>query len=148
MHQLMLCVAMMLYGSLQAQEPPVSVEKQAKPTLFSALPDSFEVDRSVLQQLFSKEVNELISLQLSSQFIIEGRVVDKNQHNAGSISVNIRLSNYHNALFNISMNLLADNSAGMRGRILHPRYGDVLVLYKEKEKYFFKRNSQQLYMPE
>jgi hypothetical protein len=148
LHQLLLCVAMLLYGSIDAQEPQLNTGKKDKPNLFASLPDSFEVDKNALLKIFEKGANDLITLQLSNLFSIEGKVVDKNQHNPGSLSINLRLSNYNNALFNISLSLLADNSNSMRGRILHPKYNDILVLYKEKEKYFFKKNTQQLYMPE
>jgi len=62
--------------------------------------------------------------------------------------VNIRLENYDNALFNLSARLLADNSLAIQGRVLHPRYGDVLVLTKEEGKYFFRKKPQRLVMAE
>lgn len=148
--QVLLCIGVLLHSTLYAQEPRggLTGEKQVKPSLFSALPDSFEVNQSEIQKIFAAEINEPISLQLSSQFVIEGKIVDKNQHNPGTLSVNIRLSNYHSALFNLSLRLLADNSTSIRGRILHPRYSDVLVLSKDKDKYLIKKSSQRLYMPE
>jgi len=150
LHRLLLCVVLTLQGPLFAQLPTKGNEanQSSKPLLFSALPDSFEVDRPQLQKLFAANINENISLQLSSQFSINGVLVDKNQHNAGSLTINIRLANYKNALFNLSLRLLADNSTSIQGRILHPRYSDILILYKEKDRYFMKKTSQKLYMPE
>lgn len=150
LHKLLLCAALILHGCIYAQEPPSAVagKKEDKPLLFSSLPDGFEVDQTALQKIFSAELNTPVTSQLSSQFSIQGKVIDKNQHNPGTLTVNVRLSNYHNAIFNLTMRLLADNSASIQGRILHPKYGDVLVLYKEKDRYFIKKSSQRLYMPE
>jgi hypothetical protein len=145
-----MCVVLLLHGHLYAQESTLSVNQNrvAKPLLFSSLPDKFECNAAGLQQLLSGEITEQVSIQLSSQFAIKGKVVDKNQQNPGSFSVNVRLENYHNALFNISVRLLADNSTNIQGRILHPKYDDVLVLYKDKDTYYFRKQSQHLYMPE
>jgi hypothetical protein len=149
LHSLLIAVALLLHGYNYAQEPPhIGQHKERKPTLFASLPDSFEVDRSQLQQLFTADVNSTVKIKLADAFLIEGTIVDKIQNNAGSISTNMRVSNYKNALFNISLRLMADNSTSMRGRILHPRYRDLLILYKVKDRYFIKKGSQELYMPE
>ena len=146
LHSLLIAVALLLHGYSYAQEPPhIGQHKERKPTLFASLPDSFEVDRS---QLFTADVNSTVKIKLADAFLIEGTIVDKIQNNAGSISTNMRVSNYKNALFNISLRLMADNSTSMRGRILHPRYRDLLILYKVKDRYFIKKGSQELYMPE
>jgi hypothetical protein len=44
--------------------------------------------------------------------------------------------------------LMADNSSNVQGRIIHPRYRDLLILYKVKDRYFIKKSSQELFMPE
>jgi hypothetical protein len=142
-------VALILHGCIYAQEPAaIAGKKEDKPLLFSSVPDEFEVDQTLLQKIFSADLNSPITLQLSSQFSIQGKVVDKNHHNPGTVTVNLRLSNYQNAIFNVTMRLLADNSTSIQGRILHPKYGDVLVLFKEKDRYYIRKSSQRLYMPE
>lgn len=149
-HALTLCVVLVCTFSVYSQEPEValSVSKKAKPFLFAQLPEQFECSYAELQKLLSTGIDESFSLQLSSHFLIKGKIVDKTQQNSGSISINARLSNYSNALFNISISLLADNSSNIQGRIIHPRFNDVLILYKEKDKYLFKKQLQSLYMPE
>jgi hypothetical protein len=149
-HALMLCVVLLMTAHVRAQQPPLALSqnKPAKPFLFASLPDQFECNFDELQKITSREINGQFTAQLSSQFLATGKVVDKNQQNSGSFSINSRLSNYDNALFNISITLLADNSARIQGRIIHPKYNDVLILYKEKDKYFFKKQLQRLYMPE
>lgn len=150
MHRLLLCGVLLSFGYIHAQNPSLEMnrKKEAKPLLFASLPDSFAVDKTQLQKIFSAAINEQINLQLSSQFSIQGKIVDKNQHNPGSLSVNVRLSNYNNALLNLTLKLQADNSTSIHGRILHPRYSDILVLSKEKDGYLLKKTTQQLYMPE
>jgi hypothetical protein len=149
-HTFILCVVLLMHGTLCAQEPPVGVSQSRvnKPLLFATLPDQFECNYNELQKIVSAESNAEISAQLSGQFSIKGVVSEKNHSNPGTLSVNIRLQNYHNALFNISLRLLADNSINIQGRILHPKYDDVLVLYQDKGRYYFKKKSQRLFMPE
>lgn len=146
----LLCVVFILHGQIHAQEPLAALreKKLSKPSLFTSLPSPLEVAGPELHKMLSGELNEKISAQLSSQFIIEGVVVDKNQHTPGSMSMNIRLHNYDNALFNLTIRFLADNSASIQGRIIHPKYGDVLELYKVNDQYYFKKISQRLYMPD
>ena len=146
----LLCVVFILYGQIHAQEPLAALreKKLSKPSLFTSIPNPLEVAAPELHLLLSGELNEKISAQLSSQFLIEGIVVDKNQHTPGSLSMNIRLRNYDNALFNLTIRFLADNSTSIQGRIIHPKYGDVLELFKENDRYYFKKISQRLYMPD
>jgi len=146
----LLCVVFIMHGQIHAQEPLAALreKKLSKPSLFTSLPSPLEVAAPELHKMLSGELNEKISAQLSSQFIIEGVVVDKNQHTPGSMSMNIRLHNYDNALFNLTIRFLADNSASIQGRIIHPKYGDVLELYKVNHQYYFKKISQRLYMPD
>lgn len=145
---ILLCVVFMVHGKLYAQEPPLALtqKKMPKPFLFTSLPEQMEVGSIELHHILSSDVHEKISAQLSRQFRVEGVVVDKNQHTPGSLSMNIKLENYDNALFNLTISFQADNSTAIRGRIIHPKYGDVLELYKEKDKYYLKKILQRLYM--
>jgi hypothetical protein len=148
MQLILLCVALVVQGQLYAQEPLAALreKKLSKPSLFTSVPEQLEVASSELHRILSSDVNERISAQLSSQLQLVGVVVDKNQHTAGSLTVNIRLQNYDNALFNLTIRFLADNSTSMQGRIIHPKYGDVLELYKQGDRYYLRKISQRLYM--
>ncbi|MBL7698894.1 MAG: hypothetical protein JNK79_12075 [Chitinophagaceae bacterium] len=147
---ILLCVVFILHGRMHAQEPlsALTEKKLSKPFLFTSLPDRFEVALTELHQILSGNENEKILAQLSGQFVVEGSVVDKSQHTPGSVSVNVRLSNYQNALFNLTIRFLADNSTIIQGRVIHPRYGDVLELYKENGRYYMKKTLLRLYMPD
>jgi hypothetical protein len=145
----LLSVVLCMYGlTMYAQEPLTALreKKLSKPSLFTSVPEQLEVASSELHRILSSDVNERISAQLSSQLQLVGVVVDKNQHTAGSLTVNIRLKNYDNALFNLTIRFLADNSTSMQGRIIHPKYGDVLELYKQGDRYYLRKISQRLYM--
>ena len=146
--QLTLLCVVFVHVFIHAQEPLAALreKKLSKPSLFTSVPEQLEVASSELHRILSSDVNERISAQLSSQLQLVGVVVDKNQHTAGSLTVNIRLKNYDNALFNLTIRFLADNSTSMQGRIIHPKYGDVLELYKQGDRYYLRKISQRLYM--
>ncbi|HUQ67642.1 MAG TPA: hypothetical protein VM101_15880, partial [Flavitalea sp.] len=144
-----LCVVS-IHGFTHAQEPLSALrdKKLSKPSLFTSLPEKMEVTSTELHAILSRDINENFISQVSGQLVLEGTVVEKNQHTPGSLSLNIRVHNYHDALFNLTIRFLADNSTAVKGRIIHPQYGDVLELYKENDKYYFKKISQRLYMPD
>jgi hypothetical protein len=145
----LLSVVLCMHGLIiYAQEPLTALreKKLSKPSLFTSVPEQLEVASTELHRILSSDVNETVFAQLSSQFRLVGTVVDKNQHTAGSLTVNIRLQNYDNALFNLTIRFLADNSTSMQGRIIHPKYGDVLELYKQGDRYYLRKVSQRLYM--
>ena len=147
---ILLCVVLLLHIRISAQEPlpGLTEKKPPKPYLFTSLPDQFEVSLPQLQQILSANVNEKVSAQLSGQIQITGIVVDKSQHTPGSLTSNIRIENYHNALLNLTIRFLADNSTSIQGRIIHPKYGDVLEIFKQNDRYFIRKISQRLFMPE
>ena len=150
MHLRMLCVVLLLHGILHAQEPLIKLapSKEARPFLFGNLPEEFEISLPALQNLFSSTLNEQINTQLSDQLLIKGKIINQSQPVPGTFSINIRLENYHNALFNVTARLMPNNSFYMQGRILHPKYGDVLVLVKNKDRYLFKKNAKRFIMPD
>jgi hypothetical protein len=150
MQLILLCVVLIAHGYTNAQEPfsALGEKKVSKPLLFTSLPDQMEVASDELNRILSSSINQNFTAQLSGRLEIEGTLVDKNQHTPGTVSMNIRVHNYDNALFNLSVRLLADNSTAIKGRIIHPKYGDVLELYKLNDKYYFKKILQRLYMPD
>ena len=150
MHLTLLCVVLVLHGQIHAQGPLAALreKKLSKPSLFTSLPEQLEVASTELHRILNSDLNEKITAQLSGQFKLAGTVVDKNQHTPGSLSMNVRLHNYDNALFNLTIQFLADNSTAIRGRIIHPRYSDVLELYKDGGRYYLKKVPQRLYMPD
>ncbi len=149
MHTVFLCM-LLLQAGLYGQRPldAITRPKAAKPLLFNSLPDSFACRLPALLQILSANVDDSVVTQASDQFYLEGAVVEKVYRKAGVYSVNFRVHNYENALFNLSLQPLADNSIVIRGRMLHPRYGDLLVLERKGDRYFFKKKPTRLFMPE
>jgi hypothetical protein len=145
-----LCGILLVHGSLCAQKSPLALNrnKVEKPLLFAALPEVSEIGDDAIRKLLGSAENEQINIQLSGQFRLKGQVVAKNQQIPGTFSINVRAENYHNALFNLTVRLLADNTMSFQGRIIHPKYGDALVLTRENNRYYFRKRPLKLYMPE
>ena len=147
---LCLCAIFLVHGSLCAQKSPLALNPNRieKPLLFAALPEVSEIGVDAIRQLLGTAENEQINIQLSSQIHLKGQIVAKNQQIPGTFSINIKAENYNNAIFNLTVRLLADNTLSFQGRILHPRYGDALVLTRENNRYYFRKRPLKLYMPE
>ncbi len=63
------------------------------------------------------------------------------------LSLNLRLKNYGNALFNLNR-INENGNVYYSGRIVNIDHGDLLILKKEKEKYFFIKQQQRFSMVE
>lgn len=131
-----------------AQDPSI-VKQQIpdKPLLFAALPEKFECNLPELEKASNSRTSEKINLQFG-KVLFNGEVIDRVQRSNNVESINIRLSNYPGALFNISITTQDDNSKKMSGRIIHPQSGDVLILTVENNKYFLRKQPQKFFMTE
>ena len=86
----------------KAQEPiPVKQHITDKPFLFSQLPDRSDCITDELIQLFQAEPSSSIVIHLPGNRVLRGVITEKVQRSPGITSVNIKLSNYPGALFNI-----------------------------------------------
>ena len=131
-----------------AQEaPPLNQNISEKPLLFAQLPDKIECNLTDLQKIFASNVSENINL-VFGKFSVKGVVADKVYKSPRIVSFNIRLSNYNNALLNISFLIQADNTQKVIGRVIHPAHGDALILTEEKNHYYFIKQSQRFFMVE
>jgi hypothetical protein len=140
---LFLCVTVIT----KAQETPyINQHPEEKQALFAALPQKLSISSSLLQQLFSRTINQHFALSISQQFIIDARVLEKVIISPQQESMNIRCANYANALLNISRIKLPDNKIRFTGRIISPLHGDVLALTEENGQYYFTRQKQLLTM--
>ena len=79
---------------------------------------------------------------------IRGVLTEKVQRSPGITSINIKLSNYPGALFNITMNTESGSAGKINGRIIHPQSGDVLILTEENSTYYLKKQLQKFFMTE
>ena len=144
---LLFCLCTTLISSAQ-ETPPLNQNAPDKPLLFGQLPDKIECNLTDLQKIFASAIAEDISLGCGKKLAFTGTVVDKVYKTPRIISLNIKLSNYDNALLNISFLKQSDNSQKIIGRIIHPGHGDVLVLTEENKRYYFIKQSQRFFMAE
>jgi hypothetical protein len=131
----------------QSQEfPYVDQQPKEKPALFAGLGDKISVSTSIFQQLFSRAVNNQFTIRISQQFSIDGIVLEKVKISPQQESINIRCTNFANALFNLSIINLPNNKIRYTGRIISPTHGDLLALVEENGQYYFTRQKQLLTM--
>ena len=115
----------------QAQDPLFKERVPQKPLLFANLPTKLNCDRPELEKLLHTVISQNISLKLNDKLLLKGEVIEKNELSSGVQHMNIRLSNFGNALLNITITNQADNTNKIVGRIIHPKNGDALVIAEE-----------------
>ena len=135
------------YTTIAQVEPPLHQQIPDKPFLFSSLPDKFECNLTELQTLFAGNVTSRTNMKLNADFHPQCIVSGIFKKNATLTSINMKLPEYDDALFTVS--LISDqNGSRYVGRILNSKYGDVLMLEKEKGKYYFVKQQQRFMMVE
>lgn len=152
-----LVVAYFSANTISAQNVSLSPDKTAsldkivapkqffieKPKLFNNLPDKFTVGKLFLQQLFSGNIST-ISLPAANGEPLQGEVIERVQKNPNVMSINIKLSNYDGALFNVSRIILSDLSVSYVGRVINIKNGDILLLNRENDQFYFTKEKQSL----
>jgi hypothetical protein len=128
-------------------EPPLNQQVPDKPSLFANLPEKFECNLTQLQKLFSDIPPQKVLLKLNSAFQVDGVIAEKFTRSERLTSINIRLNNYDDALFNLSR-ITEKDGITYTGRIVSIKHGDVLLLTKEKDKYYFVRQQRKFVMVE
>ncbi|NML20630.1 hypothetical protein HHL16_07080 [Pseudoflavitalea sp. G-6-1-2] len=144
-----LVVCLILTQSASAQQH-LQVEQQAEPkaAVFTKYPGKFEIDADQLQRVFSANIKDSVTIQLSRNHQFKGVVLDKVQQSPNVTSINIRSAQFSGAMMHLSLNTAPDADQPIRGRIIHPRKGDVMVLTKEDKKYFLVKEEQQFFLAE
>jgi hypothetical protein len=140
------CSLVMLTTSAQR---PVAVKQHLpdKPLQFSSLPDKFECSLPILEKAASSRAAEKVSLQFG-KFVFTGDVMERVQQSPDVVSINIRSTNFPGALFNISVQTQPDNTQVIRGCVINPQSGDVLILTQENNRYYLQKQSQKFFMTE
>ena len=133
----------------RAQESvPVKQQTPDKPFIFSQLPERSICATAELQELFRNATSASIVIHLSGDKLLRGMITEKIERSPGITSINIKLSNYPGALFNLSSNTQPGQSPIIKGRIIHPQAGDVLVLSLENDQYLLQKRAQKFFMTE
>ena len=128
--------------------PPVNQRQAEKPTLFSQLPAKISCSTGSLQNIFTAAVNSPVSIEINPAMKVEGLVIAKAAVSPEQLSINIRCSNFQDALLNISRIKEQDGSFSYIGRMVSPGHGDVLLLWQDHGQYAFIRQKQLLSMVE
>ena len=115
---------------------------QSKPLLFSGFPDKIVVDINDLKTVFSdvaaKGTN--VAIKFADQTLpgFKGETVSTASKYDNTIqSVVIRSTQFNAATLTLSSSTTTDGAARYTGRIISFQHGDMYVLVKENEKYYF-----------
>jgi hypothetical protein len=131
-----------------AQDPFSNNKKAERPLLFAGLPPKSVCNFSELQKTIHYLKADQISIKLSDNLLLSGEVIEKVETSPGIQNLNIRLSNFGNALLNISIISQPDKTDKIVGRIIHPRHADALVIAEENGKYYITKHKMEFFMVE
>lgn len=135
--------------NLEAQlPPPIHQTLPNKSSLFTNLPDKFTIKNSLIEDLFSGPDSGSVKILLSVNNFFEGTITERIQRNENVVTLNIKSSNYDGALLTISKVLNSNKELTYTGRIVSMQYGDVLILKKESDRFFFTKAKQSLVIVE
>lgn len=127
-----------------SQQKTIDNFSQAKPALFNHLQSKTNCSLSAIDKPFGFSKGRQIILNINADFTITGEVLEKTQAERGVENINIRCSNYNNALLSLSRITQEDGSVKYTG-ILHDRNSsDVLLLINEDGHYAFKKQQRSL----
>lgn len=148
-HYTLVCMAVLLCASLARAQgtPPLNQQVADKPLLFSSMPQKLECNLEEVDKLFMSEPSQKLQLHLNNYLQLEGIVAEKIQRSPEVLSVNFRVTNLSGSLFNISR-IIQNGTIRYSGRIINKENGDVLMMVKDNEKYYFTKMSQKFTMVE
>jgi len=138
--------------SLRAQQtsnvtPPLNQQVTDKPLMFTSLPEKLECNLEEIDKLFTSESSEKITLKLNNYLQLDGIIAEKQQKSPEVITINFKANNFKGTLFTISRSI-QNGYIRYTGRIIGKENGDVLMLVKENDKYFFTKQLQRFVMVE
>jgi hypothetical protein len=121
---------------------PLNELPPEKPLLFTDLPEQSGINRLVIEKIFAGAASGNVKIPIDNNRTIEGVLLEKITRNANLTTVNIKLPQYHEALFTISRITVLGQPVVFTGRIIHINYGDVLQLKQENERLFLLKEKQ------
>ena len=142
-------LACICFSAITLAQEPLSKDKRAeKPLLFSNLLQKTACNRSELEKITHSAKSDQISIKLSDNLLLSGEVIEKIESSPGIQNLNVRLSNFGNALLNVSIIRQPDNTNKIVGRIIHPKHADALVIAEENGKYYVTKHKMEFFMVE
>jgi len=140
-------VLILLSGKINAQQVAMtSPGMYAQPFMFKQFPEKTICNVSALENLFAS--NNQVTLQLSSAFTIEGKIISHIKPNPFAETINISLRNLPGAVFTLSRVTHDDGKAKYNGHILCAQSSDAMMLEEENNNYYFIKTEQRLLMTE
>ena len=127
---------------------PLNEQLTEKPSGFTALPEQFTISRLYLDQLFLGSSSAKVRLPIEHNKFLAGIVLERVQKNASIVTVNIRLSDYDEALFTISRRTTNSGAAEYTGRIINIRYADMMILKDDNQALYLVKEKQSLFLTE
>ncbi|MBS1599266.1 MAG: hypothetical protein JST75_13660 [Bacteroidetes bacterium] len=116
----------------------------SQPDIFKKFPQKAACDIASLEQLFN--MHDDVSLQLSPDFSLEGKIISRKKSNAFAETINIRLSEFQETIFTISRIQTENGETRFIGHILSLEGEEAIVLQFEDKQYFFIKTEQRFLM--
>jgi hypothetical protein len=118
----------------------------SQPILFKQFPQKAACDITSLEQIFLSV--DAISIQLTPDFLLSGKIISHKKPNPFAETVNITLPDFHEAIFTISRITSETGEIRFTGHILNFESRDAIVLQEENKKYSFIKTEQRFLMTE
>jgi hypothetical protein len=149
-HQLYLCFLLALCASMvtSAQESFPKEKGSQKPLLFAHLPVKSNCNKAELEKVVQLKPSQLIQLKLNDNLVLSGEILENVTNSSGVQNINVRISNFENALLHVSILNKSNNTNKITGRIIHPRHGDALIISEENGKYIITKREMEFFMVE
>jgi hypothetical protein len=149
-HQFSMCFLLAISASLTtfAQEPISKERRTPRSSLFAHLPSKSSCSRLELEKIIHSRPSQTISLKLNDTLVVSGDILDNLITSPGVQNINVRLSNYGNALLHLSILTQAGNTPKIIGRIIHPNNADALIISEENGKYYITKQKMEFFMVE
>jgi hypothetical protein len=142
----LLVACIFAFQSISAQQQTITQKPVLnKATSIGQLPPKLACNTFTLQKLSTLRISDKIDLELGD-YGFSGQLVEKVQHTAGLVSMNIRSTSMPGALCTVSVITQPDNTQKLVGRIINPQSDEVLVLTEENNRYFWVKKSKQYFL--
>ncbi len=119
-----------------------------KPFAFQQIPERVSCNKKDLDNLLQAEKDARVRFSLDNNLSLQGVITEKIVRSKQSYSLNIKLENFPGALFNLLVVIEDGNIPRFTGRVINPQSGDVLILQRDKQDYYFQKQLQRYFMTE
>ncbi|MBC7848826.1 MAG: hypothetical protein H7Y31_03780, partial [Chitinophagaceae bacterium] len=143
-------IGLILHTSFPAlSQPPIPVKQFAadKPFIFTRFSSKTSCSLTDLAAIFQKVVDDSIAITIAGTYTLHGLIVEKLDRGEAT-SINVRLTDFPRAIFNLSMQHDPSGLETITGRVVDPGSGDVLILSRINNSYFFIKELQKHFMTE